>query len=116
MTLRRPLAAAAVLAASLSAHPVSAARTYEGEEAAALRCANMLALTAVTLAGADLIGDQEKEVMLGVTVLILERHVSGTWRQKKAALEIVRDRRSFPDTLDDYRRNAARCLAQFPIN
>lgn len=116
MTLRWPLAAAAVLAASLSAHPAAAARTYEGEEAAALRCANMLALTAVTLAGAKLIADQEKEVMLGVTVLILERHVSGTWQQKKAALEIVRDRRSFPDTLDDYRRNAARCLAQFPIN
>lgn len=106
----------AIMAVGLLASPALAARTYEGEEAAALRCANMLALTAVTLAEAKLIGTQEKEIMLGVTVLILEHHVSGTWRQKKAALEIVRDRRSFPDTLEDYRRNAARCLAQFPIN
>ena len=93
-----------------------AAKVYEGSEAAALRCANTLALTAVALARADLIGEDEKEVMLGVTVLILERHVSGTWRQKKAALKVMRDRRSVPDTLDDYRANAVRCLRQFPIN
>ena len=107
---------AAVMVVGLLAVPAFAARTYDGKEAAALRCTNMLALTAVTLAKADLIGNQEKEVMLGVAVLILEHHVSGTWRQKKAALEIVRNRRSFPETLEDYRRNAARCLAQFPIN
>jgi hypothetical protein len=93
-----------------------AAKVYEGSEAAALRCSNTLALTAVALARADLIGEDEKEVMLGVTVLILERHVSGTWRQKKAALKVMRDRRSVPDTLDDYRANAVRCLRQFPIN
>jgi len=93
-----------------------AAKVYEGSEAAALRCSNTLALTAVALARADLIGEDEKEVMLGVTVLILERHVSGTWSQKKAALKVMRDRRSVPDTLDDYRANAVRCLRQFPIN
>ena len=91
-------------------------RVYSGEEAAALRCSNTLALTAVALARADLIGGVEKEVMLKVTVLILERHVSGTWAQKKRALEVMRDRRSVPDTLADYRKNAARCLRQFPIN
>jgi hypothetical protein len=93
-----------------------AAKVYEGSEAAALRCSNTLALTAVALARADLIGEDEKEVMLGVTVLILKRHVSGTWSQKKAALKVMRDRRSVPDTLDDYRANAVRCLRQFPIN
>ena len=93
-----------------------AAKVYEGSEAAALRCSNTLALTAVALARADLIGEDEKEVMLGVTVLNLERHVSGTWSQKKAALKVMRDRRSVPDTLDDYRANAVRCLRQFPIN
>ena len=92
------------------------ALTYEGSEAAALRCSNTLALTAVALNRADLIGDPEKEVMLGVTLLILERHVSGTWRQKKAAMAVMRDRRSIPDTLSDYRKNAVRCLRQFPIN
>lgn len=93
-----------------------AAQVYEGSEAAALRCSNTLALTAVALSGAGLISVREKEVMLGVTVLILERHVSGTWRQKKAALKVMRDRRSVPDTLEDYRKNAFRCLRQFPIN
>ncbi len=91
-------------------------RIYEGEEAAALRCANTLAFTAVELSRAKLIEDAEKEVMLGITILILERHVSGTWQQKKKALAVMRDRRSLPDTLEDYRRNAARCLRQFPIN
>ena len=93
-----------------------AKRVYEGSEAAALRCPNTLALTAVALEGSSLISEGDKEIMLGVTVLILERHVSGTWRQKKAALKVMRDRRSVPDTLNDYRRNAVRCLGQFPIN
>ena len=91
-------------------------RVYEGEEAAALRCSNALALTAVALSRAELIEDLEKQVMLGITVRILDRHVSGTWSQKKAAMRVMRDRRSVPDTLDDYRRNAVQCLQQFPIN
>ncbi len=98
------------------ADAAQAQKVYEGSEAAALRCSNTLALTAVALSGAELIADTEKEVMLGITILILERHVSGTWAQKKAALEVMRDRRSVPDTLADYRRNAAKCLRQFPIN
>lgn len=91
-------------------------RIYEGREAAALRCSNTLALTAMALSGAKMIGNEEKDVMLGVTIRILERHVSGSWAQKKAAMAVMRDRRSVTDTLDDYRRNAARCLALFPIN
>lgn len=106
-----------VLVFSVAAGPgMAAEKVYEGKEAAALRCSNTLALTAVALAGAELISVEEKEVMLGVTILILERHVSGTWAQKKAAMAVVRDRRSVTDTLEDYRRNAARCLSQFPIN
>ena len=81
-----------------------------------MRCSNTLALTAVALSRAELIDEAEKEVMLGITILILERHVSGTWSQKKRALEVKRDRRSVLDTLDDYRANAAKCLRQFPIN
>ncbi|APE44047.1 hypothetical protein BOO69_11990 [Sulfitobacter alexandrii] len=116
--MSRPGIFAAVIGlASVFAPPaVAAEKVYEGREAAALRCSNTLALTAVALAGADLISDEEKEVMLGVTILILERHVSGTWAQKKAAMAVVRDRRTVRATLDDYQRNAARCLGQFPIN
>lgn len=91
-------------------------RVYEGEEAAALRCANMLALTAVTLSRSEKLDEVEKEVMLAVSVLILERHVAGTWAQKKRAMAVMRDRRSIADTLDDYRVNATKCLGQFPIN
>ena len=93
-----------------------AQRAYEGQEAAALRCANTLALTAVTLNRGGLIGGLEKDVLLGITQQILDRHVSGTWRQKRAALAVMRDRRSVEATLKDYRRNSERCLRQFPIN
>lgn len=106
----------ALLALSLTPPAQAGTRTYEGSEAAALRCANTLALTAVALSAAGLIGESEKQVMLGVTVRILDRHVDGTWAQKRAAMEVMRDRRSIPDTLEDYRQNAARCLRQFPIN
>ncbi len=106
----------ALCAALLCATPTLAARTYEGEEAAALRCANMLAYTAVTLARADMIDEDQKNVMLGITVLILERHVTGTRAEKKAAMAIMRDRRDIDATLSDYRLYAAKCLVQFPIN
>ena len=98
--------------------PVSAVakRIYEGREAAALRCANTVALTAMALSRADMIDEVEKDVMLGISISMLERHVSGTWNEKKAALAIMRDRRSVEETLADYRRNAARCLRDFPIN
>ena len=91
-------------------------KVYEGREALALRCANTLALTAVALARADLISTTEQDIMLDATFQILRRHVSGTWLQKKRAMEIMRDRRSVPDTLDDYRQNAFRCLEAFPVN
>lgn len=105
-----------LLLLAASATPAAANRVYSGEEASAIRCSNTVAFTAVALANAELIGQEQKEVMLGITVLILERHVSGTWREKKAAMQIMRDRRNLDDTLEDYQRNAARCLQRFPIN
>lgn len=107
---------AGVLSLMLAVPAHAKQRVYEGTEASALRCANTIALTAVALSAAERISEPEKEVLLGVTVLILERHVSGTWQQKKAAMAVMRDRRSIEDTLDDYQRNAGRCLQQFPIN
>ena len=105
-----------LLAVVLSSPAAADQKVYEGAEASALRCANTLAWTGVALAQEGLIGDAEKEVMLGITVLILERHVSGTWAQKKAAMAIMRDRRSFEATVEDYQKNAAVCLERFPIN
>jgi hypothetical protein len=94
----------------------SAEKVYSGQEAAALRCANTMALTAVALSQNDQMGADEKTVMLQIVVLILDRHVTGTWNQKKAALEIVRDRRDPVETLQDFQRYAQQCLLQFPIN
>ncbi|MDW3181256.1 MULTISPECIES: hypothetical protein [unclassified Roseobacter] len=114
MRLRRGLGALALV---ICAGPLAAGqKTYAGEEAAALRCANTLAFTAVALESSGGIGQLEKDVMLDITVRILVDHVSGTWRQKKAALRIVRDRRDVIETLDDFRRYANQCLVQFPIN
>ena len=109
----RVLALALALCAT-QAH--AAQRVYEGDEAAALRCANMMAFTGVTLHGAGLMPEPEKDVLIGISVLILERHVSGTWAEKKRAMEAMRDRRDVDATLADYQRNAPRCLVRFPIN
>jgi hypothetical protein len=91
-------------------------RVFEGEEAAAIRCANMMAMTGVTLNQAGLMGDPEKEVLVGISVLILEKHVSGNWTEKKRAMAAMRDRRTVDETLRDYQRNAPVCLVRFPIN
>lgn len=115
--MKRPLRAACLAGIlAVVAVPAQAQKVYEGSEASALRCSNTLALTAVALSRAGLIKRDEKDVMLGITISILERHVSGTWRQKKAAMKVMRDRRSVPDTLTDYRKNALYCLRAFPIN
>lgn len=106
-----------VLVALLAATPVSAAqRVYEGDEAAAIRCANMMAMTGVTLNGAGLMDEPQKDVLIGISVLILERHVSGNWTEKKRAMEAMRDRRDVDETLADYQRHAPLCLRRFPIN
>lgn len=95
---------------------VAEPKVYEGEEAAALRCANTMAFTAVALESTGGIGAAEKQVMLDITVRILVDHVSGNWAQKKAALAIVRDRRDPFETFEDFERFANQCLRQFPIN
>jgi len=109
----RALACALVLLAGSAS---AAQRVYEGDEAAALRCANMMALTGVTLNRAGLMPDAEKDVLVGISALILDRHVSGNWTEKKRAMEAMRDRRDIDATLQDYQRNAPLCLARFPIN
>lgn len=91
-------------------------RVYEGDEASAIRCANMMAMTGVTLNSAGLMSDPEKDVLIGISVLILERHVSGNWTEKKRAMEAMRDRRDVDATMRDYQRNAPVCLKRFPIN
>ncbi len=102
---------------ALAGWPAAAAqKRYEGSEAAALRCANMVAMTAVALSDTGRIGESEKDVMLGISFLILQGHVSGTWPQKKAALEVVRDRRDVDETLADFEKLAQKCLRDFPIN
>jgi hypothetical protein len=115
--LRRGLFASLIFAVCTACGAAAAAqKVYEGSEAAALRCANIVALTAVALNDAGRLGEIEKEVMLGISFLMLESHVSGTWPQKRAALAIVRDRRDLEETLKDFELLAEECLRQFPIN
>ncbi|MEH6831169.1 hypothetical protein [Sulfitobacter sp.] len=106
----------ALMLALIASNAAAGQRVYEGDEAAAIRCANMMAMTGVTLNGAGLMGDPEKDVLIGISVLILERHVSGNWTEKKRAMEAMRDRRDVDETLRDYQRNAPLCLKRFPIN
>jgi hypothetical protein len=114
--LRGRLGAFVLLAAIAAGTASAAQRVYEGKEAAALRCANIVALTGVALNEAGRLGDIEKDVMLGISFLMLEEHVSGTWPEKQAALEIVRDRRDIAETLRDFELLAEKCLRDFPIN
>lgn len=108
---------ASIAAVALIVTPAAAAqKRYEGTEAAALRCADMVALTGVALAETGQIGQPEKEVMLAISFLMLEGHVSGTWAEKKAALAVVRERRDVDETLSDFERYAVICLRDFPIN
>ena len=88
---------ATFLCVSLGTGALAGQKIYEGEEAVALRCANMIALT-------------------GVAILILERHLSGTPAQKLAALRKMQERRTPEATLDDYRNNVQECMRRFPIN
>lgn len=114
--MRRTRFILAVLGAVWAGQAPAAQKTYEGTEAAALRCANIVALTGVALNDAGRIGDTEKEVMLGISFLILDGHVSGTWQEKREALAVVRDRRNVEETLADFERYAEQCLRDFPIN
>lgn len=114
--MKVPLACAAGLLLLAGVQTAQAERTYDGKEAAALRCSNLLSITAVVLSEAEEITLVERDVMLFATVAILERHVSGTRAEKQRALAVVRERRSLLETLEDYQRNAQRCLKQFPIN
>ena len=110
------LACIAGLLMLVTSQSAEAGRTYEGREAAALRCSNLLSITAVVLSEAEEISKVERDIMLFATVAILERHVSGTRAEKQRALAVVRERRTLLETLEDYQRNAQRCLRQFPIN
>ncbi len=107
---------AVVLCLALGSAAAAGQKVYKDDEAAALRCANMIALTGVALGGAELISLEEQDVMLALAVLILDRHVSGTQAQKFAALKQMQNRRSPEATLEDYRSNAQHCLERFPIN
>ena len=106
------LSLALLLAGAIGAH----ARIYEGSEAAALRCADMLLIAVVELENRGELPEVQRDVMLLIAASILDRHVSGTRQQKEAALWALRERRTPEQTLLDFERLSVRCLEQFPIN
>jgi len=98
----------------LIAVPAAAEITYEGDEALALRCADMFAAAAIELE--DEMTPEERAKTLTLSTYILRDHVSGTWQDKDAAMKEVAARQSTADTIADYRTNRDACLAKFSVN
>ncbi len=91
------------------------AKTYEGTEAAALRCAHTIGAMAVTMHRFGLIETEMKDALMFGSVSILTQYVSGTARQKVAAMKVMGERRNLAQSAEDFRKIARRCARQFPI-
>ena len=112
-----PLLTAAALAIPLGGPPADAQarRVYTTEEATALKCAWIISMTASVLEGAALISTRDKEISIAISSRILQLHVSGTERQKLAALEQVGNRRDVETTVDEFRKEATACVRRYPV-
>ncbi|MDJ0821214.1 MAG: hypothetical protein QNJ09_05285 [Paracoccaceae bacterium] len=116
--MRLPNSLCALLGLALllaSALPAEARRVYAGEEAQALKCAWIISATATALEQAEVISTRDMEVSIAVSARMLQLYVSGTERQKLAALEAVGDRRDIKTTLGEFQRESRACLRKFPV-
>lgn len=89
-------------------------RVYAGEEAKALKCAWIIANTATLLEKLALISTRDKEVSYAISTRMLQIYVSGTERQKLAALKAVGDRRDLQTTVKEFQTQAKACIRRFP--
>ena len=108
------LVGAAVLATMCWAG-LGQAKTYEGSEAAALRCAAILSVVPSAAAQAGIIPPKEVQVFHIASALIMTRYVSGNPRQKQKALAKVMQRYTVNQHINDFRTKARTCLRQFPF-
>ncbi|WP_238368031.1 hypothetical protein [Mesobacterium pallidum] len=110
----RRLTLAMGLALCVAAPAQAERRVYAGEEAAALKCAWIVAASVSMAERAGLTSTRNKEFAQLYAAIVLQRYVSGTDRQKMAALKAVSERRSPQQTVDEFMRQADDCLRQFP--
>ncbi len=103
------------LCAWLPGVAAAAQQVYSGREAQALKCAWVFSRTAAVLENAELISLADLETSLMVSARILQFHVSGSDREKLAALKAVGARRGDAETLGEFRSQSQACLRMFPV-
>lgn len=115
--IRATLATLLALSLVLSTTPVAQAkkRVYSGSEAEALKCAHLFSMTALLLWKSGRISTRDKDAGMAASVIILNRYVSGTWEQKKAALNAVAKRRTLLRTVEEFNQQNKYCLRRFPL-
>ena len=91
------------------------ARSYEGREAAALSCAHGLVTTSALLGAGGTVSPADREFASIIAAAILTRYVSGTARQKLAALDALAARETGAQTVARFRVELGRCQRQFPL-
>ncbi|MEC3860345.1 hypothetical protein VK792_03540 [Mesobacterium sp. TK19101] len=106
---------AALIAAS-GAATAGERKVYAGDEAKALKCAFVISATANTLETAGFLGRNYARGANVISYAILQKYVSGTERQKLAALKAVGARRDVNQTLTEFQAEAKACLRKFPID
>ena len=110
------LAVSFALVVLLPGTPAWAAKTYSGEEAAALRCAAILSMVPTAMNRMGLMSRQNLSVFHAASGIILTRYVSGTQRQKLKARETVIGRRDASEHVKDFQTRAKTCIRQFPLS
>jgi len=110
------IALVVALLTAASAATAGERKVYEGDEATALKCAFVISATANTLETAGFLGRNYARGANVISFAILQKYVSGTERQKLAALKAVGARRDVARTLSEFQAEAKACLRKFPID
>jgi len=93
----------------------TAAKVYQGSEAAALRCAAILSVIPSAAARAGEISQKDVRIFHVASAVIITRYVSGDERQRQRAFTTVMQRYTAEEHLRDFHSKAGTCLRQFPI-
>ena len=115
LSLFQPLALALCLTLALPHSARAERRVYQGSEAEALKCAYLFSHSAVVMEKGGYIPAKDRDVLIAVSGLILQRYVGGTEAQKLRALRAVGSRRNTVSTLLQFRDESRYCFKRFPI-
>ncbi len=117
-TVVRPVIAVLLaLSLMLSSAPMAEAKrkVYSGSEAEALKCSYLISMTALLLWKAGKLSTRDKDRAMTISVIMMNRYVSGTWEQKKKALTTVGNRRSLGKTVKEFQQQSKYCIRRFPV-